>query len=219
MRGVEHVEVNMWRVQRTVLAAVALAALSLPVHAATLSLADRIEAQRAIERVFHRHRIWPDANPQPKPTFEASVPDALLREKVEDALRKSAVLEAVWGRALAGDDLQAELDRMAANTRQPDVLRELFDALGHDPTLLAECLSRPLLVDRVIRDAYASDPRIHDGARKAARAGAARITDLPSMRAAGGGTRSERSSGARTRGSAASRPARWCWASRSGTTR
>ena len=170
----------------TVAAALATGLLLPPADAASLTLEERVEAQRAIERVFYRQRVWPDSNPQPKPAFEAVVSEALLRDKVEDTLRKSEALEALWGRALGADDLQAELDRMAANTRQPEVLREMFEALGHDPTLLAECLARPLLVDRAIRDAYATDAAIHDQVRRQARAGAARITDLSSMRGAGG---------------------------------
>ena len=42
------------------------------------------------------------------------------------------------------------MDRMAENTKQPQVLRELFDALGNDPFLIAECLARPVLSDRLI---------------------------------------------------------------------
>ena len=38
--------------------------------------------------------------------------------------------------------LQAEMDRMAQHTRQPEVLRELFEALGNDPSVIAECLGQ-----------------------------------------------------------------------------
>jgi hypothetical protein len=39
-------------------------------------------------------------------------------------------------------DLQAEMDRTAENTKQPEVLRELFEALANDPVVVAECLAR-----------------------------------------------------------------------------
>ena len=42
------------------------------------------------------------------------------------------------------------MDRMAQDTKQPEVLRELFDALGNDPFLIAECLARPVLSERLI---------------------------------------------------------------------
>src|SRR5262249_10937698 len=42
------------------------------------------------------------------------------------------------------------MDRMAENSEQPEGLRELFDALGNDPFLIAECLARPVLSERLI---------------------------------------------------------------------
>ena len=42
------------------------------------------------------------------------------------------------------------MDRMAQNTRQPEVLRELFEALGNDPFVIAECLARPVLAERLL---------------------------------------------------------------------
>src|SRR5205823_6151409 len=41
-------------------------------------------------------------------------------------------------------------NRMAENTKQPEVLRELFDALDNDPFVIAECLARPALSERLI---------------------------------------------------------------------
>src|SRR5262249_2534995 len=43
---------------------------------------------------------------------------------------------------------QTEMERMASHTRQPDLLRELFAALGNDPFVIAECLARPVLAER-----------------------------------------------------------------------
>ena len=39
---------------------------------------------------------------------------------------------------------------MASHTRHPDVLRELFAVLGNDPLVIAECLARPILAERLI---------------------------------------------------------------------
>src|SRR5439155_1432916 len=43
-------------------------------------------------------------------------------------------------------------DRMARNTKQPEVLRGLFQALGNDPFLIAECLASPVLAERLLRN-------------------------------------------------------------------
>src|SRR5215510_10048454 len=98
-----------------------------------LTLEDRIAAQRAIEQVFWSHRIWPKDNPGPKPPLSAVLPDEAIRTKVEDALKKSSALETWWHRPITGPQLQAEIDRMAKDTRDGTVLQELFDALGNDP--------------------------------------------------------------------------------------
>jgi hypothetical protein len=48
------------------------------------------------------------------------------------------------------------MDRMAQHTKQPEVLRELFEALGSDPLVIAECLARPVLAERLFKSALAS---------------------------------------------------------------
>ena len=42
------------------------------------------------------------------------------------------------------------MERMAQHTKQPEVLRELFEALGNDPFVIAECLARPALAERLV---------------------------------------------------------------------
>src|SRR4029077_4481519 len=73
---------------------------------------------------------------------------AQLEKKVMDYLRNSQALEDYWQRPLTAEQLQAEIDRMAHHTKQPEVLRELFEALGNDPFVIAECLARPVLAER-----------------------------------------------------------------------
>src|SRR5216117_822410 len=127
----------------------------------TLTFAERVAYQRAIEEVYWRHRIWPRERTEPKPSLDAVMSQAQLEKKVTDYLRKSQALEDYWQRPITAEQLQAEMDRMAQNTKQPEVLRELFDALGNDPLIIAECLARPALAERLLRDWYAYDQRIH----------------------------------------------------------
>lgn len=91
----------------------------------TLTFEDRVAAQRAIEAVYHRQRIWPKDNPQPKPALDEVLPDTALRAKVEEYLRMSRALKVFTGAALTPTALQAELERMARQTWQPEVLGEL----------------------------------------------------------------------------------------------
>jgi len=134
----------------------------------TLTFAERVTYQRAIEDVYWRHRIWPKDCPDPKPSLDAVMTQAQLEEKVHDYLRKSQALEDYWQRPINAEQLQAEMDRMAKHTKQPEVLRELFKALGDDPFVIAECLARPLLAERLVTDWNAFDERIHGDLRKRA---------------------------------------------------
>src|SRR5439155_780060 len=122
---------------------------------AGLTFAERLAYQRAIEEVYWRHRIWPrkgGENAEPKPSLDAVMSRAQLETKVEDYLRNSQALDDYWQRPIITEQLQAEMDRVARDTKQPDVLRELFSALGNDPFVIAECLARPLLAERLTAD-------------------------------------------------------------------
>ena len=99
--------------------------------------------------------------PRPKPSLDAVMSQAQLERKVEGYLRNSQALEEYWQRPLTADQLQAEMERMAQHTRQPEMLRELFEALGNDPFVIAECLARPALSERLITSWYAYDQRFH----------------------------------------------------------
>jgi len=118
-------------------------------HQRTLTFDERVSYQRAIEEVYWRHRIWPSERKDPKPSLDAVISQAQLEKKVADYLRNSQALEVNWQRSISAEQLQAEMDRMAKHTKQPEVLRELFDALGNDPFLIAECLARPALGERL----------------------------------------------------------------------
>src|SRR6476660_176481 len=118
----------------------------------TLTFAERIAYQRAIEDVYWRHRIWPKERPDAKPSLDMVISQAQLEKKVSDYLRISQALEDYWQRPFTAEQLQAEMDRMAQHTKQPGVLRELFEAVGNDPFVIAECLARPVLAQRLLTE-------------------------------------------------------------------
>src|SRR3989440_4750771 len=118
----------------------------------TLSFAERVAYQRAIEDVYWRHRIWPRERHDSKPSLDAVMSQAQMEKKVADYLRTSQALQDYWQRPITAEQLQAEMDRMASHTKQPEVLRELFEALGNDPFVIAECLARPILAERMLAE-------------------------------------------------------------------
>lgn len=121
-----------------------------------LTFEERVACQTAIEEVYFRHRLWPQDNPGPKPTFAAAVAKAAITRKVEDALAMSVALIKRYRSPITPSDLQAELDRMAKGSRDSQMLGKIFAALGNDETRMVECLARPALVARRLRAAYAS---------------------------------------------------------------
>jgi hypothetical protein len=126
----------------------------------TLTLAERVAYQRAIEDVYWIHRIWPKESPDPKPSLDTVISQAQLEKKVAEYLRKSKALEDDWQPPITAEQLQAEMARMARHTKQPNVLRELFEALGNDPFLIAECLARPALANRLFAEPYSYEQRV-----------------------------------------------------------
>src|SRR6266566_5400050 len=115
----------------------------------TLTFADRVAYQRAVEEVYWRHRIWPKENPGPKPSLDEVMSQEQIEQKVQEYLRNSQLLSDQWQRPITPEQLQAEINRIASHTRQSEVLRELFATLGNDPFIIAECLARPVLSERL----------------------------------------------------------------------
>ena len=82
----------------------------------TLSLERRVDYQRKIEAVYWRHRVATQKEQSAQIPFAEAMPDDVIRAKVEDTLRKSAALAHYWQRPVTGNQLQAEVDRMASQT-------------------------------------------------------------------------------------------------------
>jgi N-acetylneuraminic acid mutarotase len=131
-----------------------------------LTLAERVAYQRAIEEVYWHHRIWPKSNANAKPPLDKVMSQAEIEKKVEDYLRDSQALEDYWQRPITPGQLQAEMERIASQTKQPEVLRGIFAALGNDSLVIAECLARPVLTERLAGDLSSPDNKVRvDSAR------------------------------------------------------
>ena len=127
------------------------------------SFAERVVFQRAIEDVYWRHRIWPKENPDPKPVpRRGDVSGATGKQGHKLSARLARVGKSL-ARPITAEQLQAEMDRMARDTKQPEFLRELFAALGNDPAVIAECLARPTLAERLIADLSVQGQTRHVG--------------------------------------------------------
>src|SRR5438105_1610984 len=83
----------------------------------TLSFADRVAYQWAIEDVYWRHRIWPNTNPGPRPQLDKVMSQADIEKKVTEYLRNSQALEEYWQQPITTEQLEAEMERMASHTK------------------------------------------------------------------------------------------------------
>src|SRR5262245_4070849 len=129
-----------------------LAANATPVR--QLSINERVEAQRAIERAYHSHLLGTAR------TFELAVTPQLIDKKVNTYLKQSAALAQYWNTPVTAQMLRAEADRIARSSRFPERLDEIRWALGSDSLLMQETLVRATLVDRLARGFFDHDERI-----------------------------------------------------------
>ncbi len=107
---------------------------------------------------------------------------AQLEKNVQDYLRNSQALEDYWQRPITPEQLQTEMERMASQTKQPEVLREIFAALGNDPFVIAECLARAALSERLVTTLYAHDQRFHGKLKRRADAEVATHASVEQMK-------------------------------------
>ncbi len=126
----------------------------------SLDMSSRLAYQRAIEQVYWQHRVWPEQNTSVKPALDAIISPQEMQSKAENALRLSNALSTLWHNPINGVQLQREMNRMARDSKQPEMLKELFAALDNDPHLIAEMLARPALAERLARNFYQSDQRL-----------------------------------------------------------
>ena len=151
---------NPCGVRRLTLAAVLL----LPWWA--VARADDFAAQctdrMAIEAVYHEHRTGT------KPPFEQAMPRALIEQLTRQDLHKETVLRKVYGIGITPAMVEAEVRRIDATTRAPQMLAEIKHALGNDPARFARAMARPILVERELRRRFDNDDALHAAQRRKA---------------------------------------------------
>lgn len=99
-----------------------------------------LKAQEALERFYYSKRVGA------RQPFESAVSPHIIERKVRTSLRLSVALEQLWKTPITQATLQRELERIARDTRMPERLQGLYDALGNDAGLAREILARPTLV-------------------------------------------------------------------------
>jgi len=120
-------------------------------------------ADRAvIERVYYNHRTGT------KPPFEETLPADALRRLVQTDLGKEAALKNAYGVEVTPAMLAAEVQRINTTTRAPEILAELKAALGNDTNRFARTVARPIVVERLLRNRFENDDKLHVAQRREA---------------------------------------------------
>jgi hypothetical protein len=131
---------------------------------AVLSLGARTHAEgfaslcadrTAVERVYYQHRLGD------KPPLEQSLPPALVEQLVRQELKKEVVLREHYGVVVTPALVEAEVQRINATTRAPEMLAEIKAALGNDANRFARMVARPLVVERLLRNKFDNDDSLH----------------------------------------------------------
>lgn len=114
----------------------------------------------AVERVYYQHRLGD------KPPFDQALPRQTLERMVRQDELKEATLKNVYGVSVTPAMVDAEVARISATTRAPDILAELKAALGNDPQRFGETVARPVVVERLLRERFENDDALHAAARR-----------------------------------------------------
>lgn len=123
----------------------------------------RLSSDRAaVERIYYNHRLGV------KSAFNLALPPKALEQLVRQDLLKESVLRRVYHFEITPAILDAEVRRIDATTRAPEVLAELKAALDNDPDRFAQTVARPLLVEKELHSRFDNDPEIHAPQRREA---------------------------------------------------
>lgn len=143
-----------------------LTVLFLLVSCAWMQAADNFDSlcadRTAIERVYYNHRLGN------KPPFDQASPPALIERLVKQDINKEKLLKKMYGLELTPAQVRQEASRIHSSTRAPDVLAELEAALGNDPQRFARTIARPIVIERMLRERFKNDDKLHAEPRKEA---------------------------------------------------
>jgi hypothetical protein len=170
-----------WIVMANLCVLVAICWSSAQADDLTTLCADR----RAIEKIYYNHRLGEKA------PFEQVLPQPLIEQLVKEDVRKEAVLMKVYGVEVTAAVVEAEMQRINATTRAPEMLAEIKAALGNDSRTFATGFVKPILVERLLREKFENDDTLHAPQRNqmetireillAARRNGADVTNLVSL--------------------------------------
>lgn len=123
-----------------------------------LSLEERAKYKMKIEEVYQNIRT--DGKSSKLPDFQF-----FLKEAEKD-VKFSRALEIYFNFNITEEALQAELERIVTNTKQPETLKEIFEVLENDPETIVEVFVRSVLARRLLENYYYNDFKLNKDFRE-----------------------------------------------------
>jgi len=115
----------------------------------------------AIERVYYEHRAGT------KKPFAEIMPAPRIEQLVKLDSTKEDILKNIYGVVITPAMVEAEVQRINATTRAPEVLAELKAALDNNAERFARSIARPIIVERLLRGRFDNDDKLHSPQRAA----------------------------------------------------
>ncbi len=119
-------------------------------------IAQRVICQQEIEAFYQELRIQNLTKNTTKTSSNVNLKIQKLTDKVLKSVKMEQALIELYQVEITLDSLQEDLDRMIRRSQDTEHLKALFQLLNNDPNTIAECISRPYLVERNIRKYYQS---------------------------------------------------------------
>jgi len=116
-----------------------------------LTLEERAKYKMKIEEVYQSFRT--DGKNNKLPDFQF-----FLKEAEKD-LKYTEGLKIFFNFDIKEENLQKEFERICSNTKQPEVLKKIFEVLENDPNLIADVFVRSVLARRLIESYYYQDEK------------------------------------------------------------
>jgi len=136
------------------------------------SFADLCVDRTAIERVYYSHRLGT------KPPFEEIVTKETIEHLVKLDLKKEEILKKHYGVEVTREMEETEVQRIERSTRSPEILSELETSLGEERQRFMRTVARPIIVERLLRESFENDEKLHSKEREKAERARMKILEL-----------------------------------------
>ena len=131
-----------------------------------LNIEQLIQCQETVEKLNWSYHLWPKENNGNKPSLNEVITENDIINKISSRYSMEVALKKIFNVEFNEILLQQELNRIVNNSKNQKRLERYFEALNHDPNLIASCLIKPYYVKNMLYDKYSWSEKFNKGIRK-----------------------------------------------------